>query len=102
MRVSPFCDVRHCLPPIRFYIFSFLHALGITACRAVVAAFGVDEHVGAFRALSRQVFSQTVIIHPGGVFVINDVLFQYAGNGVGTRKDRFAFVPGDRRAADAA
>ena len=67
----------------------------------MVAAFRVDEHVGAFRALAGQVLGKAVIVHFLGVFR-NDVLFQYTGNGVRARENGLTLFPGDRRAADAA
>ena len=58
-----------------------LLALGIAAGGAVVAAFLVDQHVGALRALAGHVLGQAVVFQFGLGLAV-DVLFQHAGNGV--------------------
>lgn len=62
-------------------------ALGISAGRAVVAAFLVDEHVAALGALAGHVLSQAVVLHFGLVIAIDDMFLQNAGNGVGAGED---------------
>ncbi len=70
-------------------------ALGIPAAGADEAAFLEDEQVAAVGALSGQVFGQAVVLQIRLIFITSDILFQYAGNGIGAGEDGLAFLPGD-------
>ena len=78
-------------------------APGIAAGGAVEAAFLVDQHVAAFRALAGKVLGQAVIGKFGLIVLLPaDVLLQYAGDGIPAGENRLAFLPGNGRATDAA
>jgi len=66
----------------------------------VVAPFRVDQHVGAFRALTGHVLGQAVVLHPGLIVGV-DVLLQHAGDGVCAGKNGLAPLPRYRGTADA-
>ena len=70
-------------------------ALGIAAGAADKAAFLIDQQIATLRALSGQVFGQAIVFWPGLTLIATDVLFQHAGNGIGTGEDGLAFFPGN-------
>ena len=80
----------------------FYLTLRISTDTADEAAFLIDEHVAALRALPGQVLGQAVVLRPGLTVVITGMLFQHAGNGIGAGEDRLALFPGNGRAADTA
>ncbi len=82
--------------------FNFNSTLGIAAARADKAALLIDKQVTAIGALPSQVLGQAVVLQSGLAIVTGGVLFQNAGNGIGTGENRLTFFPGNGWTADTA
>ena len=75
-------------------------AFRITAGMTLETAFFIGEQGAAIRALAGQVLGEVEFLYLR--LFAGDVLFQDAGNGIGTGEDRFTFFPGDGGTADTA